>query len=111
MVDVTAYRHRVTLEALHLSIGWLSQASRLDQPAARFLFCILAIEALATYIEEEAPDESPLARLRAERLTKAERQGRRERCIDETLGEWLAAQQNSGDNCYRLSENVSCVIR
>jgi hypothetical protein len=75
--------------AVYRSIGWLSQASRLDQPAARFLFCILAIEALATYIEEEAPDESPLARLRTERLTKAEKRARRERCIAETLGEWL----------------------
>src|SRR4029450_946634 len=75
--------------AVYRSIGWLSQAFRLDQPAARFLFCIFAIEALVTYIEEEAPDDSPLARLRAERLTRAERRARRERCIDETLGEWL----------------------
>jgi len=75
--------------AVYRSIGWLSQASRLDQPAARFLFCILAIEALVTYIEEEAPDDSPLARLRVERLKKDERLERRERCIDKTIGEWL----------------------
>jgi hypothetical protein len=75
--------------AVYRSIGWLSQASRLDQPAARFLFCILAIEALVTYIEEEAPDDSPLARLKAEHLTKAGKRARCERCIDETLGEWL----------------------
>jgi hypothetical protein len=75
--------------AVYRSIGWLSQASRLDQPVARFLFCIFAIEALATYIEEDAPDDSPLARLRAERLTRAEKRARREKCIGETLEEWL----------------------
>jgi hypothetical protein len=84
----------------------LSQAFRLDQPAARFLFCIFAIEALVTYIEEEAPDDSPLARLRAERLTRAERRARRERCIDETLGEWLQrnktqAIEKSYFNCVK----------
>jgi hypothetical protein len=55
--------------AVYRSIGWLSQASRLDQPAARFLFCIFAIESLATYIETKAPAGSPLARLKAGSLT------------------------------------------
>jgi hypothetical protein len=56
--------------AVYRSIGWLSQASRLDQPAARFLFCIFAIESLAIYIETKAPAGSALARLKAESLTE-----------------------------------------
>ena len=93
--------------AVYRSIGWLSQASRLDQPAARFLFCILAVEALVTYIEEEAPDDSPLARLKAEHLTKAEKGARRERCIDETLGVWL--QRNNKTRAITESY-FNCVI-
>lgn len=79
--------------ALYRSLAWLSQGLRLTEPAARFLFSILAIESLATYIEKEAPDESPLAVLRAERLTRTDRLARRGKCIGDTLSEWL--QSNS----------------
>lgn len=46
--------------AIYRSLAWLSQGIRLDEPAARFLFSILAIESLVTYIEETAPNSSPL---------------------------------------------------
>ena len=42
-----------------------------------------------TYIEDEAPADSLLAQLRAERLAPSEKRRRCESCIDETLGEWL----------------------
>jgi len=75
--------------ALYRSLAWLTQGLCLSEPAARFLFSILAIESLATYIEREAPDESPLAVLRAEHLTRTERLAKREKCIDDTLSELL----------------------
>ena len=75
--------------ALYRSLAWLSQGLRLSEPTARLLFSILAIESLATYIEQEAPDQSPLAVLRAQRLTRTEREARREKCIDDTLSKWL----------------------
>lgn len=75
--------------AIYRSLAWLSQGLHLNEPAARFLFSILAIESLATYIEEEAPYDSPLAVLRAERLTRTERRTKREKCIDDTLLKWL----------------------
>jgi hypothetical protein len=77
--------------ALYRSLAWLFQSRRLEDPAARFLFSVLAIEALATYIEEEAPDESALAVLRADRLTKTQKRKEREICINKTLGQLLAA--------------------
>jgi len=75
--------------ALYRSLAWLSQGLRLNEPAARFLFSILAIESLAMYIEEKTPDDSPLAVLRAERLTRNERLARREKCIGDTLSRLL----------------------
>ncbi|MCK4782217.1 MAG: hypothetical protein KAV87_00600 [Desulfobacteraceae bacterium] len=71
--------------AIYRSLAWLSQGIRLDEPAARFLFSILAIESLATYIEETAPDSSPLTNLRTKSITEAEC----EKCIKDALKKWL----------------------
>lgn len=71
--------------ALYRSLAWLSQGIRLNEPAASFLFSILAIESLATYIEETVPDCSPLAVLRTRNMTKANC----EECIKATLAKWL----------------------
>lgn len=77
--------------ALYRSLGWLSQSLRLSEPAAKFLFSVLAIEALAIYIETTAPDEeSPFAALRAERVPRPERRARREECIHNVISEWLS---------------------
>jgi hypothetical protein len=82
ILDSLGQRDRV---AIYRSLAWLSQGLRLNGPAARFLFSILAIESLATYIEEKASNESPLAVLRTTQITEAER----EKCIRDTLSEWL----------------------
>lgn len=71
--------------AIYRSLAWLLQGMRLDEPAARFLFSILAIESLATYIEETASAGSPLIALRASNVTDAER----EKCIKDTLTQWF----------------------
>jgi len=71
--------------AIYRGLAWLSQGIRLDEPAARFLFSILAIESLATYIEEKASDSSPLTALRTTNITEAERV----KCIKDTLSKWL----------------------
>lgn len=71
--------------ALYRSLAWLSQGLRLNEPAARFFFSILAIESLATYIEEKAQDDSPLVVLRTRPFTEAER----EKCIEDCLLENL----------------------
>lgn len=76
-------------QALYRSIGWLTQAARLVDPAARFLFCVLTIESLSAYIEEKATDDSPLATLRGKRGTRAERRKEREDCIRRVLAERL----------------------
>jgi len=71
--------------AIYRSLAWLSQGIRLDEPAARFLFSILAIESLATYIEETASENSPLIKLRTKTITDTERN----KCIKDTLTKWL----------------------
>ncbi len=71
--------------AIYRGLAWLSQGIRLDEPAARFLFSILAIESLATYIEERASDSSPLAVLRTRNVTETEL----EECIRDALAKWL----------------------
>jgi len=78
-------------KALFRSIAWLSQSIRLTEPAARFLFSILAIESLADYIEKSAKDDSIFAQLKSSHLTKTERKARREECIETTLDKHLKA--------------------
>jgi len=76
--------------AIYRSLAWLSQALRLREPAARFLFLILAIESLATYIEsEKLPVNSPLASLKAEQLTPEEEKARLEKCIKDKISQFL----------------------
>ena len=69
--------------ALFRSVAWLSQSLKLTEPAARFLFSILAIESLADYIEEASTDDSVFASLRSmsSHITKPERKAQREECI------------------------------
>jgi len=76
-------------KALLSSIGWLSQSVRLIEPAARFLFGILAIESLATYIEEESEEDSVFSQLRCEKLTKQQRKEWRQACIRDTMTQFL----------------------
>ena len=71
--------------AIYRSLAWLSQGMRVDEPAARFLFSILAIESLATYIEEKAPGGSPLIVFRTRNVTD----GERVKCIKDTLARLL----------------------
>ena len=76
--------------AIYRSLAWLSQALRLREPAARFLFLILAIESLATYIEKgKLPTNSPLASLRAEHFTPKEKRAMRDKCIKDKLSQFL----------------------
>lgn len=76
--------------AIYRSFAWLSQALRLREPAARFLFLILAIESLATYIEKgKLPANSPLASLRAKHFTPKEKREMRDKCIKDKLSQFL----------------------
>jgi len=75
--------------ALLSSIGWLSQSIRLKEPAARFLFSILAIESLARYIEEGSAEESVFSNVRCEQLTKKQKKERRQACINDVMSELL----------------------
>lgn len=75
--------------ALLSSIGWLSQSIRTSEPAARFLFGILAIESLATYIEEESAEDSAFSKLRCEQSTKQQRKKWRQACIKDTMAQFL----------------------
>lgn len=67
--------------ALLQSVAWLAQGMRANNPAARFMFFILAIESLATHIEDNANDNSALARFKSHKMTKSERRMRRNECI------------------------------
>jgi hypothetical protein len=75
--------------ALLNSIGWLSQSVRSKEPAARFLFGILAIESLATYVEEESTEPSAFSQLWGERLSKQQRKEWRQACIRDTIAQLL----------------------
>lgn len=74
---------------LYRSIGWISQSIRLDDEKARFLFCVLAIESLCTYIEQDADEDSLFEELRGEKLSKAERKTLRNECIKSKLADTI----------------------
>lgn len=76
-------------QVLLSSIGWLSQSIRSKEPAARFLFGILAIESLATYIEEESAEDSTFSGLKSEQLTKQQRKEWRQTCITDNMARLL----------------------
>lgn len=67
------------------SIGWLAQSVRLREPAAKFLFSILAIESLATYIEEGSEEESIFKVIKCEQLTKEQKNEQKGECIKEVI--------------------------
>ena len=68
--------------ALYRSLAWLSQSLVLPQPAARFLFCIVSIESLATYIEREASKDSIFIKLKT---NVPETNQDKKECITKTL--------------------------
>ena len=76
-------------QAFLSSIGWLSQSVRSNEPAARFLFGILAIESLATYIEEESAEGSAFSELKSEQLTRQQRKEWRQTCIRDNIARLL----------------------
>jgi hypothetical protein len=76
-------------QALLSSIGWLSQSIRSNEPAARFLFGILAIESLATYIEEKSAKGSAFSELKSVQLTKQQLKEWRQTCIKDNMARFL----------------------
>ena len=72
--------------AFYRSAAWLSQSLILPQPAARFLFCIFAIESLANYFERKATNDSVFSSLKASPV----RENKREKCIEDTLNRLYA---------------------
>jgi hypothetical protein len=67
--------------ALFKSIAWLSQSFKLSETTAKFLFCFLAIESLATYIEIYAKDNSIFKPLRSFQISEEEYNKQRDDCI------------------------------
>lgn len=75
--------------AIYRSISWLSNAKKIQDSSARFLFFILAIESLVDYIENKAKDDSCFFNLKFDKRTKKERKQAKkewqEKCIKEKM--------------------------
>jgi len=59
-------------QAILSSIGWFSQAFKLTEYSAKFLFFILAIESLVFYIEEKTDNTSPLFKFKTNKIPRLE---------------------------------------
>jgi len=91
------------LKAFYRSLAWLSQSLVLPQPAARFLFCIISIESLATYIEREATNDSIFFSLKTSYPRTLEE---REKCIADQLNQHYTENRiNAITQAY-----VNCVL-
>ena len=80
----------LTLEdriALFRSIGWISQSYLSNDDKSKFLFCVLAIESLANYIESECDEKSAFIKARTDKLPKKERKELREEEIKRILNQ------------------------
>lgn len=93
-------------QAFLSSVGWLSQSVRSNEPAARFLFGILAIESLATYIEEESTENSAFSKLRREQLTRQQRREWRQACIRDRVAKLLDADPEKA----ALAAYFDCIV-
>jgi len=70
--------------ALLRSIGWLSECTRIENSESKFLFAVLAIESLSTYIEESGSDSS-FHKLAQNKQSRSDRKKQRDNCIRQTL--------------------------
>ncbi|MDO9549581.1 MAG: HEPN domain-containing protein [Methanoregula sp.] len=91
--------------AIYRSLSWLSQGKRVDDPTARFLFFILAVESLAIHIEEKIDDTSCFFNLRTVKKTNKEREEWRVNCIKEKMTGWEIKPIQSIKNSY-----FDCVV-
>lgn len=73
--------------AFYRSLSWFSQAFRLKEPSAKFLFFILSMESLVTYIEKDAKSDSVFIALKANTQTKQEKNTERKQCLDKYLSQ------------------------
>ena len=76
--------------AIFRSISWLDQSNKVTDSKAKFLFRVLAIESLSTYIENDANDDSPLVSVRTGNLSKSEKKLQRENCINTIIQDQLS---------------------
>lgn len=84
-IELAKYDDRI---ALLRSIGWVAECVKVENSESKFLFAVLAIESLCTYIEESGTDSSFHA-LAQGKQSKLERKKEREKCIRQTLQELL----------------------
>jgi hypothetical protein len=68
-------------QAVSRSATWIANALRNQSAVQRFLLLFVSIEALASYIEKESLQDSPLREFAADRLSKLEKRQKREACI------------------------------
>lgn len=90
--------------AITRSVAWIANAVREEAPVQRFLLLFVSIEALATYIERQSKNDSPLRSFAADKLNKKERKDQREDCIQDIL----ASEQNLTEAIQR--SYFECVI-
>ena len=81
-------------DALFRSLAWLSQSYILPQPTARFLFCILSIESLATYIEN-VNGNSIFSSLKYSYPNTNEE---KDKCIDDVLNQFYKENKRKAIN-------------
>lgn len=84
-IELSKYDDRI---ALLRSIGWLSECIRVENSESKFLFAVLAIESLCTYIENLGLDSS-FHTLAQNKKSKAGRKNERKNCILQTLTEQI----------------------
>lgn len=81
-IDILENLNEGDRQALRLGSAWVADALKDESPIQRFLLLFISLESLITYIERKAEKDSPLKVFAASRLSKDQRRGLREDCID-----------------------------
>jgi len=87
-------------EAIYRSLGWLAYSVGSEIPMAKFLFSILAVESLASYLFSGVEANSVLRDICINKLNKAERRQQAEACIKAIMAEEEVPLKNKINNAY-----------
>jgi len=86
VLDKLATNDRI---AVSRSVAWVSNALKSESAVQRFLLLFVSIEALATYIERELDQDSPLQAFAGQKLPRGKKEEIRNTCIRKILSDNL----------------------
>lgn len=102
--------------AIFCSIAWLAEARKVDDVKSTFLFTILAVESLVTYIEQKAEANSSFASLRTLEIPPKMNPQERADCVRSVIeGQFTSdpvqAVTEAYKHCVNLTPSIGSILK